>query len=160
MRILNRRNLLRGAGGMALALPFLEIMGDPRKFGVKAAHAAATGFPKRVLFVTTSNGAVRGYQSIGTNRWSPSGTPTAFDLSTSETLSPLAPNASNLLLLDGLDNRAGDDADGPCYGNPHNKLATQLTGRRYEASTANLYNDAGGGTANCGAFLTAGGISV
>ena len=170
MKTLNRRTLLRGAGGVAISLPFLQAMGDPRRtFGFKTAHAA-TGFPKRVLFITTGNGTVRGYNpmtktnvgggGIGTNRWSPSGAPTAFDLTTSDILKPLAPNASNLLLLDGFDNRAGGDADGLCFGNPHNKLATQLTVRKYEQSTKMLYNDAGGGTSKCGVYLTAGGISV
>jgi hypothetical protein len=160
MKTLNRRTLLRGAGGVAISLPFLEAMGDPRKLiGFKPAHAA-TGFPKRLLIVNTGNGCVRGYKGIGTNRWSPSGTPTSFDLNTSDILKPLAPNTSNLLLFDGFDNRAGNDADGICFGNPHNKLATQLTVRKYEQSTKMLYNDAGGGTSKCGVYLTAGGISV
>jgi Protein of unknown function (DUF1552) len=171
MKTLNRRTLLRGAGGAAIALPFLSAMGDPKKrFGFKTAHAA-TGFPKRLLIVNTGNGSVNGYNpttkgvggagAIGTNRWSPTGTPTAFDLSNpANILAPLTPNAKNLLLLDGFDNRAGGDADGICFGNPHNKLATQLTVRKYEQSTKMLYNDAGGGTSKCGVYLTAGGISV
>jgi hypothetical protein len=165
MKTLNRRTLLRGAGGVAIALPFLEAMGDPRRImGFKPAHAAS-GFPKRLLFVNTGNGCVRGYKGIGTNRWSPTGTPTNFDLSVPAgnpmmILEPLKTNAKNLLLLDGFDNRAGGDADGICFGNPHNKLATQLTVRKYEQSTKMLYNDAGGGTSKCGVYLTAGGISV
>ena len=75
MKTLNRRTLLRGAGGAAIALPFLDAMGDPKKrFGFKTAHAA-TGFPKRLLIVNTGNGCVNGYKGIGTNRWSPTGTP-------------------------------------------------------------------------------------
>ena len=38
---LNRRTLLRGLGGTALALPWLEVM-EPRRAG-----AAATTMPKR-----------------------------------------------------------------------------------------------------------------
>lgn len=161
MKSLNRRSLLRGAGGVALALPFLQAMGDPSKLlGFKKAFAGPAGFPKRIIFVTSSNGCIRGYKGVGTNRWSPTGTPTAFDLTASDTLKPLAPNAANVLLIDGFDNRAGGDADGLCLGNPHNKITTQLTVTRYETSAKSMLNDAGGGTVNCKPYLTAGGISV
>ncbi len=48
---ISRRTLLRGLGGMAVALPFLEAMDQP-------ARAATTVAPKRLIVVYTSNGTV------------------------------------------------------------------------------------------------------
>ena len=82
---LDRRAVLRGAGTIAIALPWLEIMGHE-----KLAHAA--GAPaKRLLTVYQPGGTVLD------KFW-----PTAADPSKSSILAPLAANKSKLLVLKGL----------------------------------------------------------
>jgi hypothetical protein len=83
---LDRRTLLRGAGGIAIALPWLEIMGHD-----KLAHAA--GAPaKRFLSVYQPGGTVLD------SFW-----PTdKADPSSSPILTPLAPVKDKLLVLKGL----------------------------------------------------------
>jgi hypothetical protein len=83
---LSRRTLLRGAGGIAIALPWLEIMGEP-----KLAHAAA-GNAKRFLSVYTPGGTVL-------DKFWPSN---ASDPSSSSILGPLAPLKDKLLVMKGL----------------------------------------------------------
>src|SRR5262245_46541307 len=51
MKRLDRRTLLRGAGGAALALPLLEIMMKPR-----TATATPVTAPRRIMFVFQANG--------------------------------------------------------------------------------------------------------
>jgi hypothetical protein len=85
-----RRTLLRGAGGIALALPFLEAM-QPR-----AARAAESG-PKRFVVFFSANGTIK-------DQWQPSGTETAFTLS--PILAPLAAHQQDLLIMRGLNNEA------------------------------------------------------
>ena len=51
-KTLNRRTFLRGAGGIAIALPFLDIM---RATDTQAQIGVA---PKRVIFITSPNGTV------------------------------------------------------------------------------------------------------
>jgi hypothetical protein len=82
---LDRRTVLRGAGSIAIALPWLEIMGHD-----KLAHAAGTP-AKRFLSV---------YQPGGTvleKFW-----PSATDPTTSSILTPLAAHKAKLLVLKGL----------------------------------------------------------
>jgi len=85
---LNRRALLRGAGGIAIALPWLEIMSPatPARAAVPPA--------KRLVAVYTPGGTVL-------EDWRPSGTETDFTLG--PILKPLAPVQSRLLVLDGVD---------------------------------------------------------
>ncbi|WP_437785683.1 DUF1552 domain-containing protein [Sorangium sp. So ce1097] len=80
--------MLRGAGAIAVALPWLEIMGPERI--ARAAPEPA----KRFLAVYTPGGTVL-------NRWRPTGTETSFTLS--PILAPLAPVQDRLLVVDGLD---------------------------------------------------------
>lgn len=87
---LSRRALLRGAGGIALALPFLDVMA-PR---VSRAQAAA---PKRFVVVFTANGMIK-------DQWQPAGGETDFTLS--PILSSLEPHRDNLLIMRGLNNDA------------------------------------------------------
>lgn len=87
---LPRRTLLRGLGGVAFALPFLDAM-RPR-----AAHAAE-GTPKRFVVFFSSNGTIK-------DQWQPSGTETDFQLS--PILSPLAAHQQDLLIMRGLNNEA------------------------------------------------------
>jgi hypothetical protein len=83
---LDRRTLLRGAGSIAIALPWLEIMGPE-----KVAHAAS-GPAKRFLSVYTPGGTVL-------DKFWPSN---KADPSTSSILAPLAPHKDKLLVLKGL----------------------------------------------------------
>ncbi|WP_437572800.1 DUF1552 domain-containing protein [Sorangium sp. So ce542] len=80
--------MLRGAGAIAVSLPWLEIMGTERP-----AHAAPAP-AKRFLAVYTPGGTVL-------NRWRPTGSETSFTLS--PILAPLAPVQNRLIVVDGLD---------------------------------------------------------
>ncbi len=84
---LNRRALLRGAGGVAIALPWLEIMQPPPA-------SAVTAGPKRFIAVYTPGGTVL-------ENWRPQGTPENFTFG--PILTPLASQQSRLIVLDGLD---------------------------------------------------------
>jgi hypothetical protein len=83
---LNRRTMLRGAGSIAIALPWLEIMGEE-----KLAHAQAAGTAKRFLSVYTPGGTVL------EKFW-----PSPTDPTTSSILKPLAPVKDKLLVMKGL----------------------------------------------------------
>ncbi|MCA9695179.1 MAG: DUF1552 domain-containing protein [Myxococcales bacterium] len=85
---ISRRRLLRGAGGVALALPLLEIM-RPR------GAAAADDAPRRLILWFTANGTVPASWVPGPN----------FQLS--PILEPLAPHKQDLLVLSGLGMHAG-----------------------------------------------------
>jgi hypothetical protein len=87
---LARRTLLRGLGGVALALPFLDAM-RPRT------ARAADGGPKRFVVFFSANGTIK-------DQWQPSGTETSFQLS--PILSPLAAHQQDLLIMRGLNNEA------------------------------------------------------
>jgi len=106
-RRLSRRAFLRGAGGIAVALPFLEAMSD---------SALANPFPKRLVVFFTGLGTVK-------SAWAPTGTETDFVLG--EVLSPLAPFQDKLLVLEGIDMESA--YHGP--GDPHQQgIAQALTG--------------------------------
>lgn len=110
-RRLSRRALLRGAGGIALALPFLDAMAD---------SASAGPFPKRLIVFFTGLGTVK-------SAWSPTGTEADFTLG--EILAPLAPFQDKLLVLEGLDMESA--YHGP--GDPHQQgIAQALTGTELE----------------------------
>jgi hypothetical protein len=87
---LDRRALIRGAGSIAIALPWLEIMGQGRR----AQAAAPPGPARRFLGVFQPGGTVRA-------RYTPTGSETAFTLG--PILRPLAPLRDRLLVVDGLD---------------------------------------------------------
>ena len=85
-----RRTVLRGAGGIALALPFLDAM-RPRV-------AKAATMPKRFVVFFSANGMIK-------DQWQPSGTSeTSFTLS--PILMPLATHQNDLLIMRGLANEA------------------------------------------------------
>ncbi len=86
---MHRRTLLTGAGSIAIALPWLECMGEK-----KLAHAQAGTVAKRFLSVYQPGG------TIADQFW-PSGTPDAPVLS--PILKPLESVKSKLLVLRGLD---------------------------------------------------------
>lgn len=91
-RQLSRRAVLRGAGSIAIALPWLEIMGTSRT--ARAADPA-----KRFVSVYTPGGTVID-DGAGNNRWRPTGGELDFTLS--PILAPLEPVRSKLLVMDGL----------------------------------------------------------
>jgi hypothetical protein len=99
---LNRRTIIRGAGTIAIALPWLEIMGRGRK-----AQAQTAGVPlKRFVTVYQPGGAVR-QGSIG-DKYTPTGSETAFTMS--PVLMPLQPYQSRLIIADGLNLTCGDQS--------------------------------------------------
>ncbi|AUX42071.1 hypothetical protein SOCE26_034980 [Sorangium cellulosum] len=85
---LSRRAMLRGAGAIAVSLPWLEIMGPERTAHAQPAPA------KRFLAVYTPGGTVM-------DRWRPTGSETSFTLG--PILAPLAPVQDRLLVVDGLE---------------------------------------------------------
>ena len=84
---MNRRTLIRGAGSIAIALPWLEAMGPSRY-----ARAAGTA-GKRFVSVFQPGGTV-------IDKWRPTGTETAPVLS--PILAPLEPVKGKVLIIDGL----------------------------------------------------------
>jgi hypothetical protein len=108
---LSRRALLRGAGGIAIGLPFLEIMS---KAG--SARAATPPIPQRLVVFFSPNGYIR-------PNWSPTGTETDFTLA--RTMAKLAPYQKKLIVLDGVDNEAAKHG----VGDDHMRgMGTMLTG--------------------------------
>jgi hypothetical protein len=83
MKRLSRRSLLRGAGGVALSLPFLE------------ATARAQQVPQRLLVFVHGQGTVL-------SKWKPAQVGTTFDLP--PLLAPLARHQSKLNVWSGLNN--------------------------------------------------------
>ncbi|MDX2020118.1 MAG: DUF1552 domain-containing protein [Deltaproteobacteria bacterium] len=136
---LSRRTVLRGAGGVAIALPWLEAMAP-----TKNAYAAG---PKRLVVFFTPNGTI--YEN-----WKPKGTTTDFTMS--PILAPLEPMKNKLILLEGLfqgaKNGSGGSIPGP--GDDHMKgMAWALTGRQLMPGSV-----AGGGGATPAGLST--GLSV
>jgi hypothetical protein len=84
--------MLRGAGSIAIALPWLEIMGEER-----TARAAVPAH--RFVTVYTPGGSVID-NGNGENRWRPTGTESDFALS--PILAPLEAIKQKLLVVDGL----------------------------------------------------------
>jgi hypothetical protein len=87
---LDRRTLLRGAGGIAVGLPFLEIMSRSRRAG-----AQLQAPPKRFVVFFSPDGSIR-------ENWTPTGTETNFQLS--RILAPLEMHKQHIVILDGVDN--------------------------------------------------------
>jgi hypothetical protein len=86
VRRLSRRTLIRGAGSIAIALPWLEAM--------EVRAAPATGPARRFVGVFQPGGTVRA-------RYTPTGTERAFTLG--PILAPLAPMQDRIVVIDGLD---------------------------------------------------------
>jgi hypothetical protein len=104
---LSRRTLLRGAGGIALALPFLDVMAP------RVARAQTT--PKRFVVFFSANGTIM-------DQWQPEGGETDFTLS--PILTALEPHRDDLLIMRGLNNEASYIYD----PNAHDtSMATMLT---------------------------------
>lgn len=94
---ISRRTLLRGAGGVSIALPFLDAMAPRRAF------AQAGGAPKRLCTFLIENGVVP-------SAWFPTGTEKNFTMG--KIMDPLLPHKENLIIPDGLDNKA---SGGTCH---------------------------------------------
>src|SRR5450432_639872 len=108
---ITRRTLLRGAGHVAIALPFLEAMLKPGE-----SHAQAAVVPTRFIVFYTEGGTLL-------DKWRPTGTETQFTLS--DMMAPLVPHQKDLLFLDGLDM----DITQIGVGHPHSRgMAGVLTG--------------------------------
>jgi hypothetical protein len=99
---LNRRTLIRGAGSIAIALPWLEAMTQSRT----ASAQTATVPLKRFVTLFQPGGTVR--QGTLGDRYTPTGTETAFTLS--PILAPLEPMKSRLLIIDGLTMKCADQS--------------------------------------------------
>ncbi len=131
---LGRRALLRGAGGVAVGLPWLEVTSPGRVFAQTAAA------PKRFVVFFSPDGTIK-------PAWTPTGSGTSFTLS--RILAPLAPNQQHITVLDGVDNVAA--TKGP--GDDHMKgMGAMLTGTELLPGTTQ------GGC--CEPAGLAGGISV
>lgn len=92
---LSRRTLLRGVGGAAIALPWLEA------FAPRRAVAGTEPLPKRFIVMFSANGTLP-------SSWLPSGGETDFTLS--PILSPLAEHRDDLVIIQGVDQQgAGGD---------------------------------------------------
>lgn len=110
--LMDRRTFLRGAGGVAIALPFLDIMSlgcssappPPDPTAAARVGRAASGFPQRFIAFFTANGTENTFKA-----WRPTGGETSFQLS--PILEPLARHRQDLLILDGLANEVS-------YGGP------------------------------------------
>ncbi len=89
MKRLSRRTLLRGASGLGLALPFLDVMRP-------AARAQAAAAPRRILFAFQANGDQPSTRFTSRDE-------TGFELG--EFLAPLEPYRQDLLFIDKLDRR-------------------------------------------------------
>lgn len=95
---IHRRTFLRGAGGIAIALPFLDIM-QPRK-----ARAGGNEPPKRLVLFFTANGTQP-------SSWKPAETGENYQLS--PILQPLAAHQQDIIVLSGLDMKSsGGDKKG------------------------------------------------
>jgi len=94
---LSRRALIRGAGGVAIGLPWMEIMSDR-----KLARAASTPMPaNRFLAVYHPGGTVL-------SAWRPTGTENNFALS--PILAPFEPVKDRIIVVDGLTLMCGDQS--------------------------------------------------
>ena len=115
---LHRRTLLRGAGGVAVGLPLLNMFESTVR-----AEAGVTddGFPLRFIVLYHPNG-------VNTNTWWPTGSPSEHNWELNTSLQPLAPFKDQLILLDGINMPAAYSSAGP--GEPHQRgMGVVLTGR-------------------------------
>jgi hypothetical protein len=108
---ITRRTMLRGAGHVAIALPFLEAMLGPRE-----THAQAAAVPTRFIVFYSPGGTLL-------DKWRPTGTESQFTLG--DMMAPLVPHQQDLLFLDGLNLSVTELG----VGHPHSRgMAGVLTG--------------------------------
>jgi hypothetical protein len=112
MKTMSRRTVLRGTGGVTVALPFLDAMLRPNR-------SRAQTVPRRFLACAIENGEVY-------PEWFSSGTETNFRLS--PILSPLEPHKKDIVLIAGVDQMGGRNGDPNVYSHAVGKVAA-LTGQ-------------------------------
>jgi Protein of unknown function (DUF1552) len=109
---IHRRTVLRGAGGLAVGLPFLSAMLAPGR-----SHADDST-PTRLLVFYTPGGTLL-------DQWRPTGTSTDFALHAM--MSPLTPHLDKLVFVDGVDMKVTQIGN----GHPHSRgMAGILTGQQ------------------------------
>ncbi len=112
---LSRRTVLKGAGGAALGLPFLEAMRGPRSSLAQTVPGyTAEGAPKRFVVFFTPNGTIR-------EHWTPNVAGRDFDFK--RILQPIEAFRDKLLVIDGVD-QTGTGGDGH-----QNGMQGMLTGQ-------------------------------
>lgn len=135
---LSRRAMLRGAGGIAISLPLLEIM------GTSAARAEGLPHRKRLVVVYSPHGR----QQISNAKWRPTGTGEDFVLG--EFLSGFEPFRQDMIVLSGVELSSARNQG----GNGHSKGTTHcLTCTDHLAETLP-------GDMSMGTIGYAGGISL
>jgi hypothetical protein len=148
---LSRRAFLRGASGVAIGLPFLNIMGCSSRAGEKVAIGGSGGaagtvaktpraglFPKRFVTMFSANGTV-------IENWRPAGGESDFTLST--ILAPLEPHRQQILVLEGLDFQSGRNGPGDNHQKGMGHLLTGielLEGTDFEGGNGELVGWGGG----------------
>mgnify|MGYP002788942906 CR=1 FL=1 len=133
-KLLDRRTMLRGAGGAAAALPVLEAM-----LPLVGRARAATAAPRRLVIVYSPNG-----HNMDTWKYPVSATdPTSFTFSAG--VKPLEPLKERCLFLEGVGNYSGADRRTFAQGHPGG-CTSMLTGSW--AGPGTYYN---GGKDNPGA---------
>jgi hypothetical protein len=117
---LSRRALLRGASGVAIALPWLEAM-----TGERTSYAASAP-PRRFVAV---------YQPGGTilDRWTPSGSEQSFTLG--PILAPFEALKARIIVLSGVDMKSGTGGNAPYAGG----MVAWLTGKKQQGSWLTAY---------------------
>src|SRR4051794_5827684 len=108
MKRMNRRTLLRGVGGVAIALPYLEAM-MPRR-------AVAATVPRRLFVMMGQNGTVP-------STWFPTGGEKDFKLASS--MASLEPLREHLIIPDGITKMQRGTQDNTAHGRG---MAAALTG--------------------------------
>jgi hypothetical protein len=136
---LSRRAVLRGAGGVALGLPLLEIMG-----GSRPAHGAYGDAAKRVVIVYSPHGRPQALDPL----WRPQGTGTDFTLSS--LMTDFAPFKDDLIVLSGLELTSAKSQS----GNGHSK------GPTHALTATDHLDEMIPGDMSMGTIGFAGGISV
>src|SRR5687768_9401432 len=102
--LLDRRTILRGAGGATVALPLLDAM---LTLGGKApgvAHGASAGAPPRRLVIMYTG------EGFPMAQWRPIGAKNSSDFRLSELLQPLAPHQGRSLFIEGVPMASSYDA--------------------------------------------------
>ncbi len=110
---LSRRTILRGAGGAAIALPWLEAMAPRRA-------QAATAPVKRFIVMFSANGTIP-------SAWTPTAGTSETDFTLSPILSPLEAHKADIVVVSGLEQKGGG-------GDGHqNGIGGMLTGQMLNA---------------------------
>jgi hypothetical protein len=123
---IHRRTVLRGAGGVAIGLPFLSAMLRPGR-----SHAQEAT-PKRFVVFYSPGGTLL-------DKWRPTGAADNFNLQ--PMMSPLTPYKNRLTFVDGVDMSVTQLG----YGHPHSRgMGGVLTGMPLTAGTFNTNQGSAG----------------